>query len=244
MTEAEWAWKFERNPDGRFGTVAVAGGEILGNYAGWGMRFLVGGAPALVYSVGDVATDPSARTLGGRHGVYRSMAEAFYGALEGKVPFCFGFPNDRALTISNRLAGTRTLFPIRQVLVDGRDFPEAPGGAGSGDFVDESFDPLWETASRFLTHAAVRDRRAGQLEIPCPPGPLLPDGLVEGGAAASEAGRSSRFPGRRRWSPTSSGANATARICRRSSPSPPPKRASSARAVSSSGRRREVRDAT
>jgi hypothetical protein len=158
MTEAEWAWKFEWNPDGRFGTVAVAGGEILGNYAGWGMRFLVGGAPALVYSVGDVATDPSARMLGGRHGVYRTMAAAFYAALEGRVPFCFGFPNDRALTISNRLAGTRTLFPIRQVLVDCQDFPEAPGGAGSGDFVDESFDPLWETASRFLTHAAVRDR--------------------------------------------------------------------------------------
>lgn len=158
MTEAEWAWKFEWNPDGRFGTVAVAGDEIVGNYAGWGMQFLVGGAPVLVYSVGDVATSPSARALGGRHGVYRTMAEAFYGALAGRVPFCFGFPNDRALTISNRLAGTRTLFSIREVVVDCRDFPDAPASAGASEFVDESFDPLWEAASRFLKHAAVRDR--------------------------------------------------------------------------------------
>ena len=81
MTEAEWAWKFDWNPDGRFGTVAVANGEIVGNYAGWGMQFLMGGAPALLYAVGDVATEPSARTLGGRHGVYRTMAGAFYDAL-------------------------------------------------------------------------------------------------------------------------------------------------------------------
>jgi Acetyltransferase (GNAT) domain len=158
MTESEWEWKFDRNPDGRFGTVAVAGGEIVGNYAGWGARFLLGGRPAPVYGVGDVATEPSTRGLGGRHGVYRSMADSFYGALAGVVPFCFGFPNDRALTISNRLAGTRTLFPIRHALVDLSAFPPPPPGAGSGDFVGEGFDPLWEEASRHLTHAAVRDR--------------------------------------------------------------------------------------
>ena len=158
MTEAEWAWKFDHNPDGRFGTVAVADEEIVGNYAGWGIRFLVGGRPEISYGVGDVATEPSTRGLGGRHGVYRSMAEAFYGALTGVAPFCFGFPNDRALTISNRLAGTRTLFPIRHVLVGCETFPPPPAGAGSGDFVDESFDPLWEEAAGFLTHAAVRDR--------------------------------------------------------------------------------------
>jgi len=158
MTEAEWAWKFEWNPDGRFGVVAVAEGRIVGNYAGWGMKFLIGGRPALLYAVGDVATDPDARTLGGLRGVYRSMVDPFYAALQGKVPICFGFPNERALAISNRLAGTRTLFPIEQVVVDCDAFPDPPGTAGSGEFVDESFDPLWEEASRFLTDAAVRDR--------------------------------------------------------------------------------------
>jgi hypothetical protein len=170
MPAAEWEWKFERNPDGRFGMVAVAGGEIVGNYAGWGMRFLIGGRPALLYAVGDVATEPRARALGGLKGVYRAMLDPFYAALEGRVPICFGFPNDRALSISNRLAGTRTLAPIRQVLVDCDAFGAAPPAAGSGDFVDESFDPLWESASRFLTHAAVRDRARANWRFHARPG--------------------------------------------------------------------------
>jgi hypothetical protein len=158
MSEAEYAWKFDWNPDGRFGIVAVAGGQIVGNYAGWGMRFAIAGRPALLYSVGDVATEPSARSLGGLRGVYRAMVEPFYAALEGKVPICFGFPNDRALAISNRIAGTRTVFTIRQVLVPCDAFGPPPPDAASGDFVDESFDALWELASRHLTHAPVRDR--------------------------------------------------------------------------------------
>jgi hypothetical protein len=158
MSEPEWVWKFEKNPDGRFGTVAVSDGRIVANYAGWGARFLVGGAPALVYVVGDVATDPSVRALGVGRGAYRTTADAFYAAVAGRVPFCVGFPNDRALAISHRLVGSRTIRPIRRVFADLDDFGPPPASAGSGDFVDESFDPLWETAARFLTHAAVRDR--------------------------------------------------------------------------------------
>lgn len=158
MSEAEFAWKFEWNPDGRFGTVAVADGQIVGNYAGWGMRFVIDGKPALLYSVGDVATEPSARKLGGLRGVYRAMVEPFYAALEGKVPICFGFPNDRALAISNRIAGTRTVLTVRQVLAPCDAFGAKARDAASGDFVGESFDALWERASRHLTHAAVRDR--------------------------------------------------------------------------------------
>ena len=158
MPREEWSWKFERNPDGRFGTVAEVGGKIVGNYAGWGMRFRVAGEPALVYSVGDVATDRAVRGLGGRHGVYRTMADAFYGALAGKVPLCFGFPNDRALAISNRLAGTRTLQSVRQVLVACDVLASSSCARGSGDSVSKAFDSLWETASEFLTDAPVRDR--------------------------------------------------------------------------------------
>lgn len=158
MAESEWAWKFEWNPDGRFGTVAVAGGAIVGNYAGWGTRFLIDGRPALLYAIGDVATSPEARHLGGLRGLYKALVDPFYASLEGRVPLCFGFPSDRHLAISNRLAGTRTLFAIRHVVVDCDTLGPAPAGAGAGEFVDESFDGLWETASKYLTHAAVRDR--------------------------------------------------------------------------------------
>lgn len=159
LSVEEWEWKFARNPDGWFGTVAVLGGEIVGNYAGWAMRFRLDGEEKLVYSVGDVATDRAVRALGARHGVYRSMAGAFFETVASRgVPFCFGFPNARALEISNRLAGTRALFPIRERHVCCETFPPAPPDAAAGDFVTEAFDPLWAAASRFLAHAAVRDR--------------------------------------------------------------------------------------
>ena len=41
-------------------------GEIVGHYAGWGARFRIDGEPRRLYSVGDVATDPAVRGLGGR----------------------------------------------------------------------------------------------------------------------------------------------------------------------------------
>lgn len=159
MSPEEWAWKFERNPDGWFGVVAVVAGEIVGNYSGWGARLLLEGEPELCYSVGDVATDPSVRGIGGRRGIYRSMTGAFYEAVGARgVPFCFGFPNPRALEISHRLVGSRTLFPIREVHVacDALALPSA--GAVAGDSVAEGFDGLWAKASGFLTHAPVRDR--------------------------------------------------------------------------------------
>ena len=159
MPEEEWDWKFVRNPDGWFGTVAVCDGEIVGNYAGWAMRVLLDGREKVAYSVGDVATDPCVRGLGGRRGVYRSMTELFYEVLGRRgVPFCFGFPNARAHEISNRLAGTRTLLPIRERHVSLASFPSPPSDFAAGDFVGESFDPLWSAASRILANAAVRDR--------------------------------------------------------------------------------------
>jgi hypothetical protein len=159
LSAEEWEWKFARNPDGWFGTVAVLGGEIVGNYAGWAMRLRLDGEERLVYSVGDVATDPAVRAFGARHGVYRSMAGAFYETIAARgVPFCFGFPNARALEISNRLVGTRVLFPIRERHVSFESFLAAPPDAAAGEFVSEAFDPFWAAASRLLPHAAVRDR--------------------------------------------------------------------------------------
>ncbi|MEP6801241.1 MAG: GNAT family N-acetyltransferase [Acidobacteriota bacterium] len=157
LPEAEWRWKFERNPDGWYGIVAEDGGEIVGNYAGWGMRFLLDGQETLLYSVGDVATDRRVRGLG--RAVYRTMAGAFYESVGARgVPFCFGFPNARALAISHRLIGSRTLLPIREVRIPVASFPPPPVEACSGDYVDETFDPLWAAARGTIAWGAIRDR--------------------------------------------------------------------------------------
>ena len=158
LSEEEWRWKFERDPDGWFGVVADRGGEIVGNYTGWAMRFLLDGEPRLLYSVGDVATDPSVRALG-RGGVYRAMTDAFYAKVGREVPFCFGFPNARALRVSERIVGSRTLMPIAVRRVPVEAFGRTPSDVEAGDSVDEAFDALWEAARPAFTHAAVRDRQ-------------------------------------------------------------------------------------
>lgn len=159
MSEEEWRWKFELDPDGWHAVVGVHDGQIVGNYAGWGMRFLLDGEARCLYSVGDVATDPAVRGLGGRRGVYRAMADAFYGAMDRqRVPFCFGFPNSRALRVSERIVGSRTLWPIRFIEVSVDTFEKPPGDMEAGDSVGESYDRLWEAARLALSHAAVRDR--------------------------------------------------------------------------------------
>ena len=48
MSAEEWDWKFALNPDGWLGTVAVRDGEIVGNYAGWAMRFRLEGEERLL----------------------------------------------------------------------------------------------------------------------------------------------------------------------------------------------------
>jgi Acetyltransferase (GNAT) domain len=159
MTEEEWLWKFEQNPDGWYGIVAVSGREIVGNYAGWGIRLRLGGRPRLSYAVVDVATDPAVRMLGGRHGVFRSMAEAFYAAVDARdVPFCFGFPSARAQAIGERLLGYWPLFPIRELHFSCDALGGEPEGVLASDRVGESFDVLWEEARKQLPFGAVRDR--------------------------------------------------------------------------------------
>jgi hypothetical protein len=158
MSEEEWRWKFELDPDGWHGIVGVRNGEIVGNYAGWGMRFLIDGEPRLLYSVGDVATDPAVRGLGGRRSVFRAMAEAFFESVAGAVPFCFGFPGARHRLVSERIVGSRTLFPVRLMEVPVEAFGVPAPDMEAGDSPAESFDGLWETARGRLSHAAVRDR--------------------------------------------------------------------------------------
>jgi predicted N-acetyltransferase YhbS len=159
LTAEEWDWKFAHNPDGWYGVVAQRGDEIVGNYAGWGVRLRFDGKSRLCYAVGDVATDPSVRGVGGRAGVYQRMVEKFYADAAARgVPFCFGFPNARALEISNRLAQTVTQLSIREIHVPCDAFAPAAGEFRIGDSVGLDFDPLWEAASHGIAWGAVRDR--------------------------------------------------------------------------------------
>jgi hypothetical protein len=87
------------------------------------------------------------------------MVDAFYARVQSDgVPFCYGFPNARAATVSQKIAGTRTLFPVRIVRTTLADFSPPPPDAGAGEFVDESFDGLWDASRLAVADAPVRDR--------------------------------------------------------------------------------------
>ena len=158
--EAEWEWKFLRNPDGWYGVVAEAeDGEIVGNFSGWPMRFRIDGESRLVYSAGDVATAPAARGLAKARNVYGDMATLFYDtAREQGAAFTFGFPHPRAHEISRRLGKTIDYFPIREIRVDCAALPPAPRDFAADDHVGPAFDALWNAAASRLAAAPVRDR--------------------------------------------------------------------------------------
>jgi len=159
LSEEEWRWKFADDPDGWRGVVAVLDGEVVGTYLGWGTRFLLEGQERLLYSVGDVATEKRARGMGAHRSAFGRMAETFFSGVAGEVPFCYGFPGARHERVSERIVGSRTLFPIRLVLTPCDAFGKAPADVDAGDQAPEGYDALWQAARAGLDFAAVRDRR-------------------------------------------------------------------------------------
>lgn len=160
MSEEEWRWKYPSNPDGWISVVAERDGKIVGHYGGWLMGAWIGGRPTTIVSLGDVATDPAARHLGGRRNVFRSIAQAMFEVLESRgVPFGFGFPSPRAYEIGRRLLGYRAHFGIREVWLDVSAPGRSSGLAAASDSVGAGFDALWSRARTWVDAAClVRDR--------------------------------------------------------------------------------------
>ncbi|HET9794116.1 MAG TPA: GNAT family N-acetyltransferase [Thermoanaerobaculia bacterium] len=158
MTAEEWRWKYPENPDGWIATVAELDGRIVGHYGGWPLRAVIGGRESTIVSVGDVATEPSIRHLGGRRNAFRSMADALFDVLKSRgVPFVFGFPNARALAAGARLLGYRAEFPVRTI-----EYELEGGLTGSGigsEWVEASYDALWDRCRAALPAGLLRDRR-------------------------------------------------------------------------------------
>lgn len=104
MSEELWRWKYARELSK--GAVVLKDGRIVAHYGGLGRRVLLQGEPMLSVQIGDVMVAPSVRQSVRSNSpfylAYTTFVDAYVGY--GKFfPFGFGFPNDRAFRIAEKL---------------------------------------------------------------------------------------------------------------------------------------------
>lgn len=104
MSPELWRWKYDR--DFSKGAVVLKDGRIVAHYGGLGRRVLLCGEEMLSVQIGDVMVAPAVRQSVRSNSpfflAYTTFVEAYVGY--GKFfPFGFGFPNDRAFRIAEKL---------------------------------------------------------------------------------------------------------------------------------------------
>ena len=106
---AEWAWKYDANPNAAVSVIAVDGERAVGFFGGLGTRYRGAGRDVPGAATVDVMTHPDARRLGHRN-VFSDVGRAYVtiNARAG-IPLDFGFPNERARRAEERLLGVKTI---------------------------------------------------------------------------------------------------------------------------------------
>jgi hypothetical protein len=104
MPEALWRWKYARELSK--GSVVLKDGRIVAHYGGLGRRVLLCGEETVSVQIGDVMVAPSVRQSVRSNSpfflAYTTFVDSYVGY--GKFfPFGFGFPNDRAFRIAEKL---------------------------------------------------------------------------------------------------------------------------------------------
>lgn len=112
---AEWAWKYDANPNRAVSVIAVESGRALGYFGGLGTRYRGAGRDVPGAATADVMTHPEARKLGHRN-VFSDVGHAYATINAGEgIPLDFGFPNERARRAEERLLGVTTIEPAGQL---------------------------------------------------------------------------------------------------------------------------------
>jgi hypothetical protein len=112
---AEWAWKYDLNPNRAASVIAVDDGRAVGFFGGLGTRYRGAKRDVPGAATVDVMTHPDARRLGHRN-VFSDVGRA-YVTLNARagIPLDFGFPNERARRAEEHLLGVKTIEPAGQL---------------------------------------------------------------------------------------------------------------------------------
>src|SRR3990172_287579 len=160
MSLKEWQWKYPGYTNKRFySSFAVNDSdEIFARYGGMTPRMIYNNREMTALSIGDVMVHPKYRSLK----LFKKMAVLKPDeASKDGIIFGYGFPTERAF-----------LLPLKLKLYDKlEDVAEATKPVGFHNnanrlmfklfplgFDDDRIDALWESVSRELTLAVIRDR--------------------------------------------------------------------------------------
>lgn len=142
MGAAEWRWKYAH---GHGVGLLRADGELDAFYGGLTRRLLLRGRLVDGCQVCDVMVAPEARSSLGRQGPLHDITASFLEAEIGhgrRHAVGYGFPNDRALRVAERLGLYRRVDEVVELT-----WPAAPWAASVATAVDMSTlidaDPLW-----------------------------------------------------------------------------------------------------
>ena len=161
-----WRWRFERNPDGARGMLALdETGAVVAQYAGVGAQYVLDGESLQVSQSVDSFVDPHWRGLG-RSGAFvrtgLAFAERFGGDAPGRDVLMWGLPVPAAERIGRLRLGYGFVRSVLQLSGEPAAL-ELPRSAGVEvrelQAFDGEFDTLFERLAPALGAVARRDVR-------------------------------------------------------------------------------------
>ena len=162
MTQAMWRWKYGSNSAREIGI--WRDNQLIAHYGGVSREILFFGQPQTAVQIGDVMVDTRERGTLTRRGPFFLMAATFLERYIGYgKPYLvgFGFPNERAMKVAERLGlyaevghmtefswGTRTRFPLwgTRLNLIGRE---------QADFAATAADQCWQNMAADLQTAII-----------------------------------------------------------------------------------------
>ncbi|AEJ00316.1 Methyltransferase type 11 [Nitrosomonas sp. Is79A3] len=162
MTPATWQWKYDSNSGREIGI--WRDNQLIAHYGGVGRKILFFGQPQTAVQIGDVMVDTNERGTLTRKGPFFLMAATFLERYIGyNKPYLvgFGFPNERAMKVAERLGlyaevgrmiefswNTRSRFPLwgTRLYLIGRE---------QTDFVITAVNECWHRMAADLQTAII-----------------------------------------------------------------------------------------